>query len=42
MGQIKGIFYSRFMDDWVVLTRSKSALRKTVKIAHQVINALKF
>lgn len=41
MEQIKGIFYSRFMDDWVVLTRSKSALRKIIKITHKVLNALK-
>jgi len=32
MGQVRGIFYARFMDDWVVLTRSKTALRKVVKI----------
>ena len=41
MGQINGIFYARFMDDWVVLTKSKSALRKIVKITHEVVNALK-
>ncbi len=41
MGQINGVFYSRFMDDWVVLTKSKSALRKIVKITHEVMNALK-
>lgn len=42
MGQISGIFYARFMDDWAVLTKSKSALRKIVKITHAVVNALKF
>jgi len=42
IGQINGIFYARFMDDWVVLTKSKSALRKIVKITHAVLNALKF
>src|SRR3990167_9169768 len=42
MGKIKGVFYSRFMDDWVVLTKSKTALRKVVKITHEVVNALKF
>jgi hypothetical protein len=41
MEKMKGVFYSRFMDDWVVLTRSKTALRKIVKITHQVVNALK-
>jgi hypothetical protein len=30
------------MDDWVVLTKSKTALRKVVKITHEVLNALKF
>jgi hypothetical protein len=30
------------MDDWVVLTNSKTALRKVVKITHGVLNALKF
>jgi RNA-directed DNA polymerase len=42
MEKIKGVFYSRFMDDWVVLTKSKTALRKVVKITHEVVNALKF
>lgn len=42
MGRIDGIFYARFMDDWVVLTKSHTALRKIVKITHEVINALKF
>jgi len=42
MGQIKGIFYARFMDDWVVLTKSKTALRKIVKITHNVVKALQF
>ena len=41
MSQIKGIFYARFMDDWVVLTKSKTALRKIVKITHKVLNSLK-
>ena len=30
MGQIQQIFYARFMDDWIVLTKSKTALRKVV------------
>jgi len=42
MGKIQGIHYARFMDDWVVLTKSKTALRKVVKITHGVLNALKF
>jgi len=42
MGQVKGIFYARYMDDWVVLTKSKTALRKIIKIIHDVINKLQF
>jgi hypothetical protein len=30
------------MDDWVVLTKSKTALRKIIKITHEVVNTLKF
>lgn len=41
MGQIKGIFYARFMDDWVVLTKRKTTLNKIVKITHKVLNSLK-
>ena len=42
MGQIKGIFYARFMDDWVVLTTSKTALRKAIKKTHKILNDLHF
>jgi hypothetical protein len=42
MGRVNGIFYARFMDDWLVLTKSKTALRKIVKITHDIVNALKF
>ena len=41
LGNINDVFYSRFMDDWVVLTKSKSALRKVVKLTHGILNALK-
>ena len=30
------------MDDWVVLTKSKTALRKVVKITHKIVNNLQF
>lgn len=40
MGQINGIFYVRIMDDWVVLTKTKTALRKVVKITHEIVNGL--
>ena len=42
MEKIKGVFYARFMDDWCLLTKSKTALRKVVKITHDVLNSLKF
>jgi hypothetical protein len=42
MGKIKGVFYQRYMDDWCVLTKSKSALRKVVKYTHEVMRDLKF
>ena len=42
IGRIKGVFYARFMDDWVMLTKSKTALRKVVKSTHKVVNSLKF
>ena len=41
MGNIKGVFYRRYMDDWCVLTKSKSALRKVVKRTHEVMRDLK-
>lgn len=34
LSQVKGAFYARYRDDWVVLTKSKTALRKVVKITH--------
>jgi RNA-directed DNA polymerase len=40
IGQIQGSFYARYMDDWVVLTKSKTALRKVVKLTHKVLNGL--
>lgn len=42
MQQMHGIFYARFMDDWVVFTKSKTALRKVIKLTHSILNALKF
>ena len=41
MGQVKSIFYARYMDDWVVFTKSKTALRKIIKITHRVVHDLK-
>jgi hypothetical protein len=39
--KIKGIYYARFQDDWIVLTKSKTALRKIIKVTHRVVNELK-
>ena len=41
IGKINDVFYARFMDDWVVLTKSKTALRKVIKLTHQIIQSLK-
>ena len=41
MGSIKDIFYARYMDDWVVLTKTKTALRKVIKKTHHIMKDLK-
>lgn len=41
MGKNPEIYHARFMDDWVVLTKSKTALRKVIKRTHEVLNGLK-
>jgi hypothetical protein len=41
LANINSVFYARFMDDWVVLTKSKTSLRKIIKITHDVLNGLK-
>jgi RNA-directed DNA polymerase len=42
MQAIKGVFYVRFMDDWVVLCKTKHALKKIVRCTYQVLGQLKF
>jgi hypothetical protein len=42
MGQVKGVFYARYMDGWIVLTKSKTALRIVIKKTHDVMNGVKF
>jgi hypothetical protein len=42
IGTIKGVYYQRYMDDWVVLTKTKSSLRKVVKMTHGVMRDLRF
>ncbi len=36
-----GLFYARFMDDWVVLSPSRWKLRKAVSKANRVLEQLK-
>jgi RNA-directed DNA polymerase len=40
MRNMPHIFYARFMDDWVVLTYSKTALRKVIKKTHEILRHL--
>jgi len=35
------MFYARYMDDWVVLTQSKTQLRKVVKKTYKIMEDLK-
>ena len=35
------VYYTRFMDDWVVMTDSRHKLRRVVKTVNQVLNKLK-
>jgi RNA-directed DNA polymerase len=34
------VFYARFMDDWCILTKTKTALRKIVKKTHTILKSL--
>ena len=34
------VFYARFVDDWIVLTKSKTMLRKIIKKTHHILNNL--
>ena len=36
-----GLFYARFMDDWVVLARNRGELRAAVKLANEVLEGLR-
>lgn len=42
MTKFKGVFYARYMDDWVVLCNSKRKLRKIVKLTHRLVRSLGF
>ncbi len=36
-----GLFYTRFMDDWVVLAPTRHKLRKAIKVVNQTLAELK-
>ena len=36
-----GLFYARFMDDWVVLARRRGELRGAIKLANEVLEGLR-
>ena len=38
----KDCFYVRYMDDWVILTKTRHQLRRVTKKMHQIMNRLKF
>ncbi len=40
MSRTQDIFYARYMDDWVVLTHSKTALRKIIRKTHAILQGL--
>lgn len=40
LSQMKDVFYARYMDDFIALTKTKSALRKAVKKTHQIMKEL--
>jgi hypothetical protein len=40
MGQRNNIFYARFMDDWIVFTKSKTALRRIIKLTHDTLRQI--
>ena len=40
MEGINGIFYVRFVDDWLVFTKSKTMLRKVIKKTHRILKEL--
>lgn len=37
----KNVHYVRYMDDWVILTKTRSELRKLVKLTHKIMKDLK-
>ena len=39
--EASGVFYVRFMDDWVVLAKTRWQIRRAVHFIRQTLNALK-
>ncbi len=39
--EANGLFYARFMDDWVILSPSRWKLRKAIAIVNQLLEKLK-
>ena len=35
------VFYTRFMDDWVILAKTRHQLKKAIKIVNQTLSKLK-
>lgn len=34
-------FYIRFMDDWIIMVKTKNQLRKIIKLTHKILSGLK-
>ena len=34
-------FYTRFMDDWIIMVKTKHQLRKIIKLTHKILSSLK-
>ena len=40
MAQFKDVYYARYMDDWVVLCKTRNRLRQVIKATHKILNTL--
>jgi hypothetical protein len=40
MQQLKGVAYIRYMDDWIILCKSRWIMRRAVKLMHQTLSQL--
>ncbi len=41
MSKIKGVFYARYMDDWVVLCKTRTSLKKVIRCTYQILDELR-